>query len=190
MNKLTSLLAMALLTLGLSAQAQTNTPTIQGGVQEIVNAMETGRTNWYFTAGGLYAPSLNKHYGGYVGAFYPLSTYVVTGMRLDYVDGGFWMPQGSATFQVPVKIFSWLTVTPFGYIGIGVPVSGATYGDWTVPGNHSDNNGQATAIAGYGGAVHVYSKGNLGFDLIADREKWSGFDGYQFRFGALVHYLF
>lgn len=195
MKKLLSLIA---LTVALNASAQTNTdtnaaPTVQSGAQMILDAVKSGQTNWSVATYGLYAPSLSHKYGAGIGYFYPLSEYFLTGVRVDYVDGDFWMPSGNATLQLPLKITSWLTVTPFTYAGIGVPVSGGTVGSVTIPGSTPrDNNGQATAILGYGGAVHIYSTSDKKWNVSAvmDQERWSGFPGLQYRFGLLLNRKF
>ena len=174
--------------------AVTNTPipTIQGGLQQIVDAVNS--TNIYASLYYMHAASLPIHGGGGVGIFVPLSTYVVMGTRVDYVNGGFWMPSGNAAFQIPITIFHRITITPLGYAGIGVPVSGAKFGGFTIPGNGKDNNGQATAITGYGfaiGLTHFNIKSTkVSLDVVADREQWSGFPGWQYRVGLAGHMLF
>lgn len=160
----------------------------------MTDAISNGETNWLFEAHGLYAPSLAQKYGGGVGVLFPLSDYVVTGIRLDYVDGGFWMPSGNVGLQLPIKLpFLGLKVTPFGYAGIGVPVSGATFGSIQIPGRPPvDNNGQPTAIIGYGAALRLWTSadGSKLFDLAGDTESWSGFPGQQYRFAALFKWAF
>ena len=172
-------------------------PTVQSGFQEIVDAMKSGETNWWFETHALYAPGLQHKYGGGFGAFWNASSYVYTGLRVDYVDGGFWMPSGSATLQVPVQIFSWLKVAPLGYAGIGVPLSGATVGGVTLPGQTPrDNHGQPTAILGYGGAIRIADINSSHkwlpehVDVIGDREEWTGFPGLQWRFGVTANWTF
>lgn len=169
----------------------TNSATVQSGIQTIIDAVKSGQSNWYVIPYGLYAPGLQKRAGGGIAAMYPLSEYVVAGARLDYVNGGFWMPSGSATLQFPMKLTSWLTVTPFTYAGVGVPLSGATVSGVKLPGQlPRDNGGQATAILGYGGAVKIYT--GTGFikklDAIADAERWTGFPGQQYRFGVSLKF--
>jgi hypothetical protein len=192
-------------TLAMCVQAQTNTPpepstntpSVQGGIQQIVDAMKSGSTNWWIEAHGLYAPSLPKKWGGGMGLFWNLNPYVYTGVRLDWVNGGFWMPSGNATLQLPIKIFPWLTVAPLGYAGIGVPLAGAKVGNLTIPGTPPrDNNGQPTAILGYGLAVRIANINSNSkwipkhIDLIGDRETWTGFDGQQWRAGLTGNWTF
>lgn len=179
----------------------TNPPTLLGGLTEIKDAL-TSSTNWVAEVHGLYAPALGNKYGFGLGYFYQVDTYVLGGVRLDYVDGGFVMPSGNATLQLPLQPFSkfsflptWLqdvTTTPFAYAGIGVPVSGATIGNVTIPGSVKDNNGQPTAIIGQGISIEVYSPTNANWNVsvVADRETWSGYNGTQYRFGALFHHRF
>lgn len=183
-------LAFFALTLSVNAQTVTNQsggtttidnpvqqPTIQGGANQIISAIKAGNTNWIFEVHGLYASKLTKKYGGGVGAFFLLSQYVYAGVRVDYVNGGWWMPQGDAAIQLPLTIASWLTVTPLAYAGVGTPISGAAKKD-----------GSATAITGIGAAVRVLGgkitkNSNWQLDFIGDREKWSGFAGEQYRAG-------
>lgn len=191
---------MLLCVLALPATAQSNgtngpAPTIQGGVQQIIDAFKSGQTNWYIGTYGLYAPGLQKKAGGGAAFLYPLSQYVVTGARVDYVNGGFWMPSGNATLQIPLKLSTWLTVTPFGYAGVGVPVSGATISGLTLGAAPKDNNGQPTAILGYGVAAdlwHATTPGTHWYSIdsihvVVDRETWSGFTGYQYRAGLFFN---
>lgn len=171
-------------------------PTVQGDVQNIFDIIKGGETNWYVGAYGLYAPGLQKKAGGGLAAAYPLSQYVFGSLRMDYVNGGFWMPSGSATFQIPIKVTSWLTVAPFAYAGVGVPVSGATVSGFTLPGKTpQNNNGQPTAILGYGGSVLVYQgKTSKAFInsiyILADQEEWTGFPGKQYRVGVFLNKKF
>ncbi|MBU6390613.1 hypothetical protein KGQ31_03650, partial [Patescibacteria group bacterium] len=133
-----------------SAQTSTNPPTISGGLQEIYDAA-TSSTNSLVEVHALYAPALSKKTGGGIGYFWLINQYAYTGVRLDYVNGGFWMPSGNAALQLPLHPLSKLTfmptwlsgvkVTPFAYGGIGIPVSGAVVGDVTIPGSVHDNNG-------------------------------------------------
>ncbi len=156
-------------------------PTITGGLTELFQAFKEN-TNLLWEVHGLYASGLPKKIGGGVGAVWPINQYSFASVRIDWVNGGFWMPQGNFGLQLPIKLFSWLTVTPFTYAGIAVPVSGAQIGSITVGGAAPrDNNGQATAILGGGGAINVYSPWHL--KIVGDVERWTGFPGNQYRFG-------
>lgn len=169
--------------------------SIQDGFQRIVDAVWSGTHEWYLATYGLYATALDNKWGGGVGAFYPLSNLIVAGVRIDYVDGGFWMPSGNCTLQLPLHpIPAWpgLTVTPFGYAGIGVPISGAKIGDFTIPGTVKNNNGEATAILGYGAALSIFRSADKAWTLsvIGDVETWSRFPGKQYRFGLVIKHPF
>lgn len=209
-NKLKLIIGGVLVALTLTVSAQTNAPattnlpapTILGGLQEVWSAAGSA-TNWVAPAYGLYAPALKNKYGGGVGYFYSVSTYVSTGIRIDSVNGSFWMPSGSATLQLPLHPLSrftslpaWLSevqITPLAYAGIGLPLSGAVIGSVTVPGKvPTDNNGEATAIIGQGVALQVYAptNGAWNIDVVADRETWSGFSGTQYRVGGAFHLKF
>ena len=176
-------------------------PTIAGAIAQLKDAVLLNNTNWLAEFHILYAPGLNNKVGGGIGYFYSVNTYVLAGLRADWVDGGFWMPSGNATFQLPIhpfaySVFSFLPawaqgieITPFTYVGIGVPLSGAKVGTITIPGSVHDNNGQATAILGYGAALKVYAPTNGAWNvsIVADRETWSGFADTQYRFGGAFH---
>jgi hypothetical protein len=144
-------------------------------------------TNMFWEAHAMYASGLDKKVGGGIGGFYLINNYTYAGIRLDWVNGGFWMPEGNVGLQLPIVLASWLTVTPFTYGGIGVPLSGATVGGITLGTAPRDNQGQATAILGAGVAVKVFnlsSKWDLG--LLGDAEKWTGFAGDQYRIGLFL----
>ncbi len=103
------------------------------------------------------------------------------------------MPSGNATFQVPLQLAPWLRITPLGYLGAGVPVSGAVIGGTKLPGTvPKDNNGQLTGIIGYGLDIHLWSNAakTWSVGIVADRETWTGFSGSQYRFGIGLNHLF
>ncbi|MDE2102848.1 MAG: hypothetical protein KGL39_36730 [Patescibacteria group bacterium] len=165
-----------------------NTASLQGGINMLLAAFENSISNSYWVAYGMKASGLPKQYGGGIGWFNPLSQYVVTGVRVDYIDGSFWMPSGSASLQLPLHLSSYFTLTPFTYAGVGVPLSGATIQvgnliNTTVPGTVRDNNGQPTAILGYGVAVDLYQGTDWKLKALYDRETWTGFSGIQQRVG-------
>ena len=183
---LSAVISAALLT---SVQGQTNSPaqaqSITQALDNLWRALSANSTNWLFEAHALYAPKLQLKYGGGVGAFYPFDKYVFAGTRLDWVDGGFWMPSGNAGVQLPINLFGKVKISPFGYAGIGIPLSGAK-----TPAR--DNNGNPTAILGYGAEVHIWSSsdGKISIGAVADSESWSGFAGRQYRGGILAHFSF
>jgi hypothetical protein len=170
--------------------APTGTNSVQSAVGNVFAAFTGGNTNWFWVPYGLYAPGLKHKAGGGIGLFWPVSQGGVvdfyTGVRVDYVDGGFWMPSGNATLAEPINVASWFQITPLTYAGIGVPLSGATIGNIKVPGQAKDNNGQATAILGYGISILIYQPVSQSWSigLIGDAENWSGFPKQQWRFGA------
>lgn len=177
------------------ATATTTNITLSQATQQLWDAITSSKTNWNFEVHGLYASALKDKWGGGAGAFFALTDNVLAGVRLDWVDGGFWMPSGNVTLQLPIRpIKSWrgLVITPITYAGVGVPVSGATFGSITVPGELRNNNGQATAILGVGGAVLLYAPkgGSWSLNAVGDYETWSGFPGSQIRFGLDIHKYF
>lgn len=185
------IIALAML-VACNALAQTNPPdpTVKGGVQDIVDAIKGTKTNWVFEVHGLYAPDLGERYGAGLGAFYAVNDYLFTGLRLDWVDGGFVMPSGSAGLQVPIKLTRWLTLRPFGYGGIGLPLSGSSVGGFIVPGRVKNPSGDPIAITGLGVAVDLVAGKSWNLNLIADREQWAGYAGQQYRFGLMLNKRF
>lgn len=174
----------------------TNAPTFSESLDLAWNAITTS-SNWYFATYYIHAKALAKPNGWGVGAFYPINPQnrlqVVAGLRLDEVNGHFWMPSGSAALQVPLNLFGGkFTLKPLAYVGVGVPLSGATLGGVPIPGERpKDNNGEPTAITGFG----IVAKLNIDKPwakyvpaLAADMEKWSGFPGTQTRIGTIWHF--
>jgi hypothetical protein len=208
MKQISAILLSSVLAFSALSQTNTNTvtatnapvPTFAGGLAQIWDAVKT--TNWFGVSYALYAPSLQSHWGGGVGVFAPVTTNlfgtfnVLAGTRLDWVDGGFWMPSGNVSLEAPISVTSWLTLSPIAYAGIGVPVSGARVGNFNVPGLIRDNNDQATAITGAGLAVTIWKRSTpatawyqpRSLQLAADVETWTGFAGPQYRFGISGHF--
>lgn len=178
--------------------ADTNAaPTVQQDLNDILAHLVS--TNWYFAAYYLHAPGLQHKEGGGIAGFTPLNNYVLAGWRVDYVNGNFWMPSGQATLQLPItpiKSWQWLTVTPFGFVGVGIPLSGAHVSGVVIPGQVTrDNNGQPTAILGLGGAINLWKNSNAtshwrSVSIVGDKETWTGFPGQQFRIGFDAHIFF
>jgi hypothetical protein len=105
------------------------------------------------------------------------------------------MPSGNAALQTTIHPFKFapkFSITPFGYLGVGIPLSGATIGDISIPGTIRYNDGKPTVIVGYGFAASLWqnSTKTLSLNFVIDRENWSGFPGAQYRSGLLVHYKF
>lgn len=170
MRKLLAAIGLAVC-LSASAQQTTDTNVISGPILEAWQFLTTPATNWIIVPYGMIwdkGSGQKNSYGGGIAAAYLLNAFVAPTIRLDYLDGRFWMPSGEVQLQVPVTILGKFEVIPFGFTGIGTPISG------------SDKNGQVTGIFGIGGAVKITKH----FDLIADYEKWTGFSGNQYRFGV------
>ena len=194
MNKtLVKLIAVAVTSMALSYSAiaddtnsvvssTTSNQAIQKAVVGLVNECVSNYTNLYFETHMMYAPKLADRWGGGFGVYYPLSTYVIAGSRVDWVNGGFWMPQGNVTLDlpfVPFKQFPTFVVTPLAFGGVGVPLA-------------VKRSGQATAIVGTGAEVNFYESPDKKWKVGAafDIERWSGFAGDQYRGGIVAHYKF
>jgi hypothetical protein len=157
------------------AQDTTNAPTVSEAAQGLLDALKNGITNALFEVHGLYAPKLAEKYGFGAGMFWNMNNYIAPGLRIDWVNGGFYMPSGNVTLKLPITPIAQLPqfrFTPFTYAGVGIPLGGA-----------KGNNGDPTAILGAGAAIHIGKFGGWDFDLLGDVEQWTGFEGNQYRGG-------
>lgn len=160
-------------------------PTLQGGAQEIWDAVTDGDTNWVGTTFFIYAPKAekNKQFGGGAAILHKVngSNNLLVGPRVDYINGGFEMVSGNVTLQLPIhpiKSLDWLEVTPFAYAGVGLPFGSKTT--------------QLTGIGGVGGAVefHPSGPGRWHFGLVGDIEKWTSISGNEYRIGPYARFDF
>lgn len=111
-------------------------PTIQGGVQQIVDAVGSA-TNYAIAPYATYAPNIaaKDKWGGGVLGIYNLNNYVGTALGVDWL-GQFTLISGNITLQVPVypfrnspiKFLRSVVVTPLGILGIGHPFAGTSSG--------------------------------------------------------------
>jgi hypothetical protein len=147
------------------------------------------QTNWYAVTYGLYGSALSKSkFGAGIGYFYSLTKYTVAGVRLEMIDGDFWMPDGSMTLQLPISIGQHVVITPLAFVGVGVPIAGAKVFNIQTPGHARDNNGNPSTIYGIGFATRLFGFSKWDISEVADIESWSGFPGVQFRFGLAFHH--
>lgn len=169
------------LILAVAVNAQTNTPpappsltltnevpTLPEHVSTLLNFLSASSTNWYVAPYAIYVSDTDS-FGGGLAAAYSFSPYILSVLRVDYLDGKAWMPSGSLQLQLPIKLMDKVTVTPFAFAGIATPLSG-----------RDEDNGTATGIAGSGLATRFTQ--HLG--LVYDIEMWSGWSGPQHRFGV------
>ena len=125
-------------------------------------------TNFMAAVYGISSEKFDK-FGAGVALVYNVTPVVATVARLDYYDGSIWMPSGSLQLQLPVK-FGSVELVPFAFSGIATPVSG--------------KSPSAVGIFGIGAAVRISKR----WDIVADYERWTGFDQDQIRFGALYKF--
>jgi len=153
----------------LSVDVETNTvPTLPEHVNTFLQFLSASSTNWYVCTYGIYV-SDNKSFGGGLAAAYSLSPYVLSVLRVDYLNDSFWMPSGSLQLQLPIKLMGKLNVTPFAFAGIATLLGG----------NGDQETGSAVGIGGAGLATRV----NDHLGIVYDIEMWSRFNGAQHRFG-------
>ena len=176
-------------------------PTVQHALQELVDAIGASNTNWDFAVYGIYAPKLDQKYGGGIGAFHEVNPYLVAGLRVEFLDGGFVMPDGTATLQLPlhpIKNWPWLVVTPFTYAGIGLPLGGVHVAGLKIPGKDISVDGEPLAIIGAGGALKIIGGASWTLNLAGDIEKWpslvgkanASVPGNMYRVGLILNKTF
>ena len=182
---------LAAMTLNLPAQttnsvpAATNSPAISGGLAEIYNALEnsglTTATNYALEPYLTYAPSApgGNRLGGGLLAVYNLSTYLGTGLGVDYL-GQFSLLSAQVQVKAPLRPFAFtgadwatnLVVAPFGLVGVGTGLSGAT--------------GAAVAVTDAGAYVEFGHLWGGRFNTGAAIGKWSNAGNYG---GTRYHFF-
>ena len=171
-------LLMALAVINSEAQTDTNAPPLPpvatngpsvGFFTDTINWLAEG-SNFIVVPYGIVSSGNNNKYeaGGGVALAYSISQYVVTGMRMEYLNKDFYQASFNGQLQVPITLFKKVTVVPFVLGGVATPFGAGSTGINPVQG-----------IVGAGMAVRLSSK----WDLISDVEKWSAVPGQQYRFG-------
>ena len=191
-----TLIAVALATALISCQpvhaqpVDTNPPPVIGGVLGWIatHSDELQQTNWTVAISPSYAPGLKnstgkaQEFGGTLALMYPLSQYVLTGARLDFLGGDLFNPSIGATFQVPIKWFGPFNVTPFAVSGVSMPISGA-----------AKANGVVGAIYGAGLKATLWQSaaGTTRVGAFYEAEKWTQFPNVIIHHGGIgVHFSF
>lgn len=152
------------------APVTTNTvPSLPEHVSTWLSFLSNTSSNWFIVPYGIYVDDDINSFGAGVGAFYKLSDYALTGLRLDYVNSELVMPSVNVQLQLPIKVANKLTVTPFAVSGLATPLDG-----------RGSDDGTAVGILGAGVAVSVTKKIGVVYDI----ESWTSFDGTQHRFGV------
>lgn len=175
MKTLSSIIVGLLLAVTVNAQTNTPAPVTTNTVPSLpehvstwINFLSNTSSNWLVAPYIIYVDDDINSYGAGVGAFYKLSDYALTGMRLDYVNSELVMPSVNVQLQLPIKVAGKLTVTPFAVSGLATPLDG-----------RGSDDGTAVGILGAGVAVSVTKK----IGVVYDAEMWTGFSGTQHRFG-------
>lgn len=176
MKKIIATLAVCALALtGYSQSTSTNAPDIPSAWDNLVDFVSHG-SNWIVTSYGIYsfggtvensAKKTDPSWGVGLAGLYKINEYVLTGLGLDYMDGGLTMPSATAQLQYPIKVGK-LTITPLAYSGIATAVGG-----------HGVDNGEAIGLFGTGAAVS-FTK-NLG--AFGAYEKRTSFEGNWIKAG-------
>lgn len=189
MKKTSKLLWAALLAIGISLTCHGATETGSGAVDLTPGTIESdlsavipepatrlieflsAGSNWMAAAYGTWSPSEKKGGGG-VAALCKINDFAATGIRLDAYDGDIWMPSVNFQLQAPFRIGE-RRVTPFIVGGLATPLSGK-----------GDDNGEAVGIIGVGLSVEITKR----ISLVTDLEKWTRYDGQQYRLGLLYKF--
>lgn len=176
MKKLLTLLALALAVSGYSQSTSTNAPTIPSTWDNIIQFVSQG-SNWVVAPYGIYATGgtvdndgkkVHSSWGAGISGLYKINDYVLTGLGLDYMNGGLTMPSATAQLQYPIKLGRFV-LTPLAYSGLSTAIGG-----------NSKDNGEAIGIFGTGAALSFTE--HLG--AFASYEKRTGFEGNWIKFGT------
>jgi len=173
----------------------TTDPSLGSVLSDLGNIFLNSKTNWTFVPFAVIAPGAkNGTVGGGIGAFYNINKYVMAGARLEWLDGGWWIPNGTMTLQYPIhplqfigtgKSWQQFTFTPLVYGGVGYPLSGLSLGNTTLPGKNNLGTGPI-GIAGVGGAASIYSDKNVSIYAVADAEDWTGLPQHVYNIGLAI----
>lgn len=176
MKKLTTTLlaALALTCAGYSQIVDTNTtpPSVGGFFGDAIKFVGTG-TNWSFFAGALIPTDKDLKPGGTVIGYCSISEYAGAAMAFDVVNKDITTTSASVQLQVPIQMGQSLRLVPYGYTGIGMPLSGL-----------GDGNGDVIGIIG-AGVAFCYKEH---FRAFAGSEFRSGFAGEFIRAGIGWHF--
>lgn len=160
---------------GQPLNTNTSPPTLTGPGITALSTLATA-TNW------LVAPFLEyssdaaaDKYGGGLAAIVNLNeaNTVATMLRVDYVGASWWMPSANLQLQLPIVIASNVTVTPFGFGGVALPLGGSREKD------------QVAGIFGSGLDIK-FNKLSRHWSMAFDVEYWSNMPGVQYRFSPFV----
>jgi len=164
-----------------AAQAQpvvlnTNTspPTLAGPGVDAFNTITTA-TNWIVAPFFEYSPDAKEQqWGGGMAAIVNLneSRTLATMLRADYVEGDWWMPSASLQLQFPITVASNITITPFAFTGVALPLGGK----------------DKTTLQGVFGSGFDIKMNKLSkhWSMAFDVEYWSVANGIQYRFSPFV----
>lgn len=171
----------------MSDTPSTNAPSIRATLHVLADNLTTS-SNWYFAAYMVYADSLKQHYGTGLGAYYKLSQYAATGVRLTWINGGAYGLSGNFSLKVPVDLFGRgiVTVTPMAYTEVATCISGMQVGAFTIPGKAPSN----TSLIGIAGAgiILEFPKVKWMPPIVGGVEKWQGFEGQFYNIGTILHF--
>lgn len=164
-----------LLAVGLAFTGKAQTGELDTSAWKTILDHLSAGSNWIVAAGGTIASGgtvdgspkkVPNQYGGWVAGLYEINPYVLSGLRLDYLENSIYMPSFQAQLQLP--LFNG-RVTPFALSGLATAIGGK-----------AKENGEAIGIFGVGAAFRIGKK----WGVVADYEKWTSFEGNQIRAGA------
>lgn len=162
MKKVLTLLAVCFTLTGYS-QLVTNSAGVFGGpITNVINFFKQfPNTNWGVAPYGVYDLTSHKAGGGLAVA-YKLTDFTVPFIRGEWLDGAIWTAQGGMQLQAPIVLGNAITVTPFTFVSIATPFSGA-----------GNNNGEPVGIMA-GGVDIMVTKWSKMFSVVGDYERWTG----------------
>lgn len=118
----------------------------------------------------------HRTYGGGAGCLYNITPAVSTGVFMQWLNGGAWMPTAQFQFQLPIRLWNTVELVPFAFTAAGGFVAG----------KGGDNGSGAVGILGGGLGVKLYgNETHSRLDIFTAYAKWTGFPDGQV-YGGLM----
>lgn len=138
----------------IGAPVDTNTVS---QISTVLDFLGSAGTNLAVSAYGLYDLTTKTAGFGLAGD-YSVSPYIGAALRLDYLKGSIYMPQGTVSLRLPLQMGK-VVVVPFTFAGVG-----------TALGGKGGENGGVVYVGSLGASVHITKN----FSILTGYERWTG----------------
>lgn len=142
----------------------TNGVTFESAVEQVISTGGAGMSNWIFNVDARYMPGVekDKQWGADLGAYWKINNYAFTGPRLTMAGGTLYGAGGTATVQLPIKLFGGkLSATPYAYTGIMEGLSGLYIGGLKLPGKAVPAGPQGVLGSGFAAVIPINANCNF-----------------------------